>query len=778
VPPNVTSLSDGANTKDSNDSSSLTLTAEVSTDRSVRLLWDPGIGKYNAFQIYQIFGTTEISVATATSTMRTFTLDVGELYGSTLTFKIRGSIPGQDPKLGDSASAQVMMPPIANIWKLVTSAGPSPGSTTKIHHRSDLNADAAFIHLLWELKSGAPPVAVWKLFRSDRVGGTSLSSEPIYQGTSPEYLDLDQMTSGKRWYYLVAGYAADGSLKTLSKETYVRVPPQHQVLLHRESANYEMCGLLAKTVDPVNYNRCEFTGIGSTGTYYDFGKLLFVDRYELGINTPESLDPAANRSTYGTVDANAPCGDASWGCLKTPYMSNKTASTTYTANDYVSSNLFFPPGHVTYGDAGNANKYAVKKIVDPTDTSRYCLARAPDGNGTSLACRLANNSEISIPAGLVDWVSMFTNAPKKVPASNTSSRGAFALAYSGVCSLRQTSGFGQSRVPKRPEQVLYFAWPLAGELNRESYLTPFLLEQGGDHLTYGVCATNIPGGNTPGLGWRVNDADFRATGSKPGFYTFPYNAYLAHTSASLTGYGEQVRLRSDIGTPSTEGLGSPAGHALKIITGSTLTRNCVSRYGVQDHIGNGAEVIEFPMSPGAATDTAEGDGELWGFKADGSIAPGASRLAVGTTGGITRNRACVHLTSSPVYGTTTKAFTHFLPTIGLPFLTAGQGALPVGEGAGSISLSKLGSDSVCVDASGTSTNWGVYGTGYATVGGSSANGPYSNIPSGRDGVNPLGPTDGDANAAYRLGKGRWNIYASNYNLEIADTAIRCVTEDN
>ncbi|WP_413557671.1 hypothetical protein [Bdellovibrio sp. HCB209] len=78
----------------------------------------------------------------------------------------------------------------------------------------------------------------------------------------------------------------------------VPIPPKNMVLVHRDAANYEMCQQMNKSSDPLNHNRCIYTGVAavpynSGGNnpaltfdpgFYDFGYNLFVDRWETSCN--------------------------------------------------------------------------------------------------------------------------------------------------------------------------------------------------------------------------------------------------------------------------------------------------------------------------------------------------------------------------------------------------------------------------------------------------------------------------------------------------------------
>jgi hypothetical protein len=754
--------------------SSLILAAEVFSETKVKLTWDPGIGVYSAYQFFQVFGPTEVGVANAGANEREIVIDVGEAPGNNLTFRVRATRPGMDSILGDSATAQVKMPLVTVAWQLIQAAGPSPGSTTKIVYNAGLEADEAFIHLRWK-NTSSHSIALWKVFRSESATGTSINDEPLLTSTSTTFLDQDNMTPGKRYYYLVAGYDNLGKVLTLSRETYVRVPPEHQILVHRESANFEMCELLTSEIDPKNFNRCSFSGLGSNGAgFYDFGKLLFVDRYELGVN--HTMRPGA-------------CGDNTWGCSKYPYLSKAGSAAAISPAEYLNDDSLLQEGEVMWANyftnfagqwTGQAGAAGVVKIKNPLNPTELCMAGIQ--HSTAVQCHNSAGTLTTLPTNSVDFVNgipgeydkAFTNAPKKIPltlTANGGSGGVFGLEKNiGACSKRLTDNFGASRVPLRSEQVVYSAWGKPGERLEPAGLTPQILESGQDHFYAGACATQMTSvTGQPGLGNTVNGLDFRAGGALAGTNVYPL--------------GDLIRRASDEQTPAGYGLGNPwplNTNFMALITGSSLTKNCVSRYGVQDHIGNLSEIVDIRFNPGSSSTTAEGDGEIAGYIMDGVLAPGGGApISLNGPNGLTmRSKTCLNLTSTPFVGETTKPFTHFLPTLGLPYLSAEQGALLLGNGAtGTFKLSSLMEDSFCVVGENAVGHSPI--NKFAFTGGSAGRNQYGDLLVGSNGANPTDNTSGVIGNATLAGRGRWTLAYSNLiGATSYMTGIRCITEDN
>lgn len=103
----------------------------------------------------------------------------------------------------------------------------------------------------------------------------------------------------------------------------VPIPPDYMVLVNREAANYEYCTIQrSASVDATNHNRCANAEVGSrpynSGPgnaalnldlgYYDFGYNLFVDRYPLACNTPNSAQSVAENG-FTNITANANYGN-------------------------------------------------------------------------------------------------------------------------------------------------------------------------------------------------------------------------------------------------------------------------------------------------------------------------------------------------------------------------------------------------------------------------------------------------------------------------------------
>lgn len=98
----------------------------------------------------------------------------------------------------------------------------------------------------------------------------------------------------------------------------VPMPPDNMVLVHRDSANYEMCAQMSRVSDSHNHQRCAYTGLGATTYntnpgntplgltpgYYDFGYNLFVDRWAAGCNWTPGACTNGSGATSGSAGNN------------------------------------------------------------------------------------------------------------------------------------------------------------------------------------------------------------------------------------------------------------------------------------------------------------------------------------------------------------------------------------------------------------------------------------------------------------------------------------------
>ncbi len=177
------------------------------------------------------------------------------------------------------------------------------------------------ITVLAQIAANATSVAItgWNIYRTDSINGTTpvltdfdtsspINTSPVtlattsYDATDTSVTPINNISNsdtGNVYWYIVAGILDNDVTNVIipaSKISIIRmvVPPQNMVLIHRLSANIDICTKINSTMDPNNFNRCAYRGPGDTydaGTgsnYYDFGKDLLVDRFEAGCNVANS----------------------------------------------------------------------------------------------------------------------------------------------------------------------------------------------------------------------------------------------------------------------------------------------------------------------------------------------------------------------------------------------------------------------------------------------------------------------------------------------------------
>ncbi len=780
VPPNLVNTSNSG-AQDNGAAFSKDFKAQLASSTSVRLSWTANPAKYSRYTISQVNGPYEFTIGGVPGDIGEFYVKNGIAPETTVIFKIVG-IKAEDDTLDKDRSsyASIEIPPVHGTWQLVNSAGPSPGSTTfAVIDPALTDATVPFVRLQWK-NFGTSSVSTWKLFRSAQANSSDWTKmTPIYTGSELSYLDLDAMSSGKKYYYSVVGVDANEAIVVSSKETYVRVPPTHQVLVHRESANIEMCQLLRKTIDPENFNRCDFTGMGGTGTHYDFGKIIFVDRYETGINistrpgscgateTLAGLDPATHPPScaYGTKAGGAALSwterfaGANVGEVFEYYPAQHQAQRSFVGHPTVKTFNF---RNTNFFRAVSA--WSAQFIWDETKTYDPYWHASPFNSSydESYAYALAQNS--------------YTNAPKKVPASFIGS-GFGTATWNNPCSLRTNTGFGKTRIPYRSEQVVYTAWSLPDEPKRydatDSFeVSPTELERGDNSQQYGSCNTST----ITSLKSEIISNDM----SKEEIL-YPWGDLVPTlNSQEMDDYDNSVTK-----------LKTPANYmGWGFVTGSKHSRNCVSRFGVQDAIGNVFEAVDVNMqvtdgemtATMAKADKIRGteDPSMDGYVMDGVMGPGGTSRALPPG----QNNFFVSSASQSVPSTCVQLrdnyVSHFLPTLGLPFMSAGShGALDIGT----FSSSELGTDTFCVDLTYSVWDYHYQASQYAFTGGSAAYIAYWDVYHQWLKL----PTYNQPNQNYSNGDqtaGRWVFVSMRKNNGAANAftmhdkfGSRCVTED-
>lgn len=160
----------------------------------------------------------------------------------------------------------------------------------------------------------------------------------------PTFTDTRIAAPPKKYFYTITyvhqrnGATWPEELPLENKNDFLfaaHVPDPYMVLVHRESANYEMCQLLGKAPNPRRFNRCEYSGIAAVprrtdGTgldlddgFFDFGYNLAADRHALACNWSRPATPAPCDNPRGCVNFAVPPR----GAADTSYFSVETSRT-------------------------------------------------------------------------------------------------------------------------------------------------------------------------------------------------------------------------------------------------------------------------------------------------------------------------------------------------------------------------------------------------------------------------------------------------------------------
>lgn len=355
-----------------------------------------------------------------------------------------------------------------------------------------------------------------------------------------------------KYDYTVALLSSDGAAEEFPSSGFsdvpyrinVPIPPENMVLVHRDSANYEMCALMGRTSDPLNHQRCSYSGLGAvpynTGpdkpalnlptNYYDFGYNLFIDRWEAGCN---------------------------WS------LTSNTAPGSEGAEGDVLFELDNPLCRIKIE--------GVFRTLGSTSVTIYDTHR----------------------------IAAYTNSPsltKKVPPH----LGLNQEAAHSTCQALVDPYYGKKRLLRKREFIAASAWPTSiGEYGYISDVAAAGVEAGSDHSTSaGTFRCNSD--NASGITLQT-------------FNTSGYELYRDVTYGPSTLYGFTI--------------------------GSQGTKNCISRFGAQDMIGNVYEWLSDQLGTCSAashtctgiTSTLDnGNTDLNNFQFDGSQGPGGTSLTYWT----------------------------------------------------------------------------------------------------------------------------------------------------
>jgi hypothetical protein len=321
----------------------------------------------------------------------------------------------------------------------------------------------------------------------------------------------------------------------------VPVPPKNMVLVQRDAANYDLCQLMNKPADPLNHNRCVYTGIGAvpynTGGnnpaltfdagYYDFGYNLFVDRWETACNWTMA-------SQGGSCTSRGAPGDTpiSGNCIGTaaPTTSQGKVGDTYYMMD------------TNGGYCYRATSYS--SATGTTWTSLHVAAQSITGADTI-------RGMTTIDPGYYDSNGALNrNLPGKRGKITT---GVNVYTAVQACAVQTDPNYGAKRLGRQRELIAYQGPALlTGELYPFANIAAWGLVYNGTQSHATVRACDGYGANPDALPSNFND--------------------MLDTNVNNP-YREMMKL--DVG-------GGVTYNARRYMIGAEATMDCESRYGVQE----------------------------------------------------------------------------------------------------------------------------------------------------------------------------------------------------
>jgi hypothetical protein len=397
---------------------------------------------------------------------------------------------------------------------------------------------------------------------------------------------------GTTYYYEVRPYVNE--LLTGTNEIFntirVLVPPNNMTLVHRWMANLTMCKLLHKDgqtvadggIDPRNNYRCGYEGPGNTFItdkgYYDFGKDLLVDRYEIGCNYSPS--PACN----GTYD-NSCIGDEDpiIGSVTAPedsiYYNRSNGKCYVRKRSYNDVNL-------TWNEVGFRCQFSSNCGAGSTDACTgendpITLGTTTAANDSIFYDTKNDKCYVAVDKDANDWREILgsdstidlnllmtgANAPQNPPLVYVSQKEASGMCFHSPA-LPSMVGVTQNRLdrqlPTRKEHLIFSQWD-SSELSANTIMT---METGLSINSSSKCNSSSASGLE----------SFYSDSPKPSssvLYTIPGTA-TSEIRSLMTGSG---------------------GANLQ----SFGTQLCESKFGIQDSIGNVAEWVVERMKCNSVT---------------------------------------------------------------------------------------------------------------------------------------------------------------------------------
>jgi hypothetical protein len=565
----------------------------------------------------------------------------GLLSGTTYSFRVNPLISGVEYANFSILSAQTisLTSTAYNNVALVQAFGPAPNApnngtgsmanpTIPTNGISGLTAYDTFIQpvgsmvvITWLAFTGANSSTQYSLVRTstgatlDATTTTPCSSSLLSSclvcnnqvGTGNKTCtDTNVAASPQTYDYTVVEYAATNwpeetpSTGDSAYRLKVPIPPKNMALVQRDAANYVVCTEMQKASNPLLHQSCAYTGLGAstyasnpgktplaqnTG-YYDFGYDLFVDRWPLACNWTRG---------YKNLNANVD------GTFVTPLN-------TGTYNSPNCSGISNADAYNCTGSGAPASAPANSASAVYFDYANYICYYNNGGTWTKVANLFGQNATTTS-----------TNDPGAYGGSPAltfgNAGGGYAQAYDAyeLCSNTSDSYYGKKRLLRMREYIPASEFQsLAGDptpVNAaiiNSYSSngsnnfSYLYAQANSLVSSGACNSNNAG------------------------YIDPFSA--SPIGSSFENSKSTGRERSG---PSAFG-----------VIGSSGTRNCVSRFGIQDLVGSMgyAELSDLISCPygnsgpcvGIASPFDTANLDLVGFQFDGSQGPLVTNTHSGT----------------------------------------------------------------------------------------------------------------------------------------------------
>jgi hypothetical protein len=376
---------------------------------------------------------------------------------------------------------------------------------------------------------------------------------------------------------------SDGVIKVI-------LPPLNKALVHRWIANKQVCGDLQRPIDRSKHYRCEYNGLASKKylvdgiekDFYDYGGHLIADRFELGINfSRSSCSLVGNRTnSYFIFEGAASNGD----CVGYGPLYNSNTGSTW---------------QMGFGNPnGSSLTNALDKITAPENSVYYNRSSSMESFHVgqpnvyifrSGAWRNLNNYDTASLTGGIVESSTVPPSQSIIPAkvSGVTDSGV------GLGSIISTNNANMPPFSKLPHNKAYkLCMSHKFEFRGRNYYNRLLRRK------ENIVAQSLP---NPNLFKSETSQSITNDLVSKGCYTNQFKSErlrtLTNPPLNFDTYDDKYPLTSINGTF----------RWVLYATGSESTSNCVSRFGLQDFVGNLAEwssdVLWCDRSPAPSYDT-------------------------------------------------------------------------------------------------------------------------------------------------------------------------------